>query len=396
MERSRPTQVAVLTPPGRGAVATIAIEGPRAAELVAQYLHTRRPDAWARAEPGQIVVARWLADDGEEIVACRHSAERVELHCHGGRAAVERIVGELVARGAMLLDWREWVRQHHPDPIAVEALEALAKAPTRRTAAILLDQFHGSLRTAFDRIEMSIHAGDVSGALCEVDLLLSAASIGRHLIDPWLVVIAGAPNVGKSSLLNSIGGYERAIVCDTPGTTRDVLTVTTALDGWPVEFADTAGLREPEGAIEAAGVELAHQRMQSADLVVLVFDGSCPWSAADTQLAAQWQNTMYVHNKLDLGIVDQAMRPQGFFVSALSGEGIDRLLAAIVERLVLLPPLPGAAVPFSDNQIAALTAARAALTKTSFMEAADALQNVMPRTMTAGARWPPEDDRSSR
>jgi tRNA modification GTPase len=88
------------------------------------------------------------------------------------------------------------------------------------------------------------------------------------------VVIAGPPNVGKSSLINALLGYQRAIVFDQPGTTRDVLTATTAIDGWPVELADTAGIREGDDAIETEGVARALAEIRAADLVVEVWDAS--------------------------------------------------------------------------------------------------------------------------
>ena len=96
--------------------------------------------------------------------------------------------------------------------------------------------------------------------------------IGRHLTRPWQVVLTGPPNTGKSSLLNAILGYSRAIVDPTAGTTRDVVTAVTALDGWPVEISDTAGIRATNAAVEQAGIRLAEQRIADADLVVLVLD----------------------------------------------------------------------------------------------------------------------------
>ena len=90
---------------------------------------------------------------------------------------------------------------------------------------------------------------------------LTNCSAGRNWgcisSNPWRVVVFGAPNVGKSSLINALAGYERAIVSPTPGTTRDVVTVTTAIDGWPVQLSDTAGFRETQDELESAGIELA-------------------------------------------------------------------------------------------------------------------------------------------
>ena len=104
--------------------------------------------------------------------------------------------------------------------------------------------------------------------------MLQFRDLGLHLTTPWRVVLAGAPNVGKSSLMNAIAGYQRAIVSPTPGTTRDVVTVTTAIDGWPVQLADTAGLRETQDELESAGVALADAAIGEADLVIVVSDAS--------------------------------------------------------------------------------------------------------------------------
>ena len=111
--------------------------------------------------------------------------------------------------------------------------------------------------------------------------------VGLRLIAGWRVVLAGRPNVGKSRLLNALTGYDRAIVDATPGTTRDVVTARTALDGWPVELADTAGLRPSDDPIEASGVALARARQGEADLVLVVLDRSEPLTDIDRAIVAE-------------------------------------------------------------------------------------------------------------
>ena len=106
----------------------------------------------------------------------------------------------------------------------------------------------------------------------QIAILLARADLGRHLVRPWSVVLAGPVNVGKSSLINALAGYGRSIVHHAPGTTRDAVTAATAIDGWPVELCDTAGLRPAATPVERAGIERAQERLAQADLAVLVFD----------------------------------------------------------------------------------------------------------------------------
>src|SRR5262249_42285045 len=130
--------------------------------------------------------------------------------------------------------------------------------------------------------------------------LLNRAPLGAHLTQPWRVVIAGPPNVGKSSLINAILGYERAIVFDQPGTTRDVVTAATALDGWPVELADTAGLPAGVDPLDRAGIERETAQADEADCLLLVFDASQPWTHEHELLIERWPSAIVVHNKHDL------------------------------------------------------------------------------------------------
>ena len=200
----------------------------------------------------------------------------------------------------------------------------------------------GALRQALDEITKHVAAGDVTLSLAEIDALLDQAPVGLHLVEPWRVVLAGRPNVGKSSLINALVGYERAIVHATPGTTRDLVTAAAALDGWPVELTDTAGLHASDDALEQAGMSLARERLQRADLVVLVFDASSLWLAEDEALARQWPTALCVFNKCDLLRPDDRndVRP-GRRTSAVSGQGIEELGRDISERLVSEPPSAG-------------------------------------------------------
>jgi len=358
MPDASPLLLIQLTPPGRGAVASLRIDGPGALDVVARHFVARSGRPLNDFPPGRIVVGQFASGGfaggtptlREEVVLNRHSDSVVELHCHGGLAAVARIEEILVSGGCRRMSWQEWTASQEAHPFTAAARLALAEARTTRAAAILLDQYRGALRRAVEKIEASLHAGTEEVARQQIEALLAHAATGLHLIRPWQVVVAGRPNVGKSSLVNAIAGYQRAIVHNTPGTTRDIVGVQTAMDGWPVEISDTAGLRETGERIEQVGVDLAREKILIADLIVLVFDNSLPWSEQDQALVDTYPMALPAHNKSDLPRAS-GRRPAGLEISAVHSTGIDGLCHEIAGRLVPHPPPPGAAVPFEPAQI---------------------------------------------
>jgi tRNA modification GTPase len=320
------TVVSVLTPPGAGAIATVEVAGPKAWQIARQLF---KP-AGKKPLPEESTLHRfWFGKwaDGDEVVLAVKQIKPetvVEIHCHGGRRVVPWLIGSLTACGfAMRL------AKPHAVPVT--------QAPTLRTAAILLDQYHGTFERAIQGLLDSFDPA----ALAE---LASFAPLGRHLVEPWKVAIAGLPNVGKSSLVNALAGYQRSVVSEFPGTTRDVVTVPVAFDGWPVELADTAGLREAAG-LEAEGIALADRYLHEADLVIWVMDATEPREPHPGLSIG-----LRVLNKCDRM---QPALPDAIRVSALTGAGIPGLAAAIARHLVPHPPVPGAAVPFT-NQLADL------------------------------------------
>src|SRR5205814_566998 len=165
-------------------------------------------------------------------------------------------------------------RRTGDDAARSAAAAELVRAPTTRTAAVLLDQYHGAFERALQIAQAALEQQDLDAATRLLNELAEHAPLGRHLTTPWRVVVAGAPNVGKSSLVNALAGFQRSVVAATPGTTRDVVTTLIAVDGWPVELADTAGLRLGAGSLEAKGIEMARSAAAAADLCLWVLDAS--------------------------------------------------------------------------------------------------------------------------
>lgn len=346
------------TPVGRSAIATVMLWGDDATSLVHAKFRAASGLALSDIPLDRITFGTWKGDDGpgEELVVCRRNEQLIEIHCHGGIAAHDAIISSLVSSGCLRVDWHRWLQSTGGEKVAVEARIALAGARTTRTAEILLGQLNGALQNAISSAIHHLNVNESPTASQIIDRLVALANVGLHLATPWQVVLAGSPNVGKSSLINAILGYERAIVYDQPGTTRDVVAASTAIDGWPLELADTAGLRVAEGAIEEQGVSMARGRAAQADLLLLVFDASLPWSDADTELLSQHPHALIIHNKCDQAL-DDRNRPDGIHTSATCGDGIQTLLETVVSRLVPVEPDVGEAVPFTQRQVAHLSRA---------------------------------------
>ena len=355
-------RVCVLTPQGRGAVAVVRVWGPSALGVADAAFRPRRGLSLAESPPGRLRLGRMGAGMGDEVVAVVIADEppEVEVYAHGGAAAVALVVEALVSEGAEVRRPVAWVRHDARAAIAAEAFVDLARASTVRTAEILLEQAQGALeadiREALDAL--ADHPAEAIGFL---DALLDLARVGLRLIAGWRVVLAGRPNVGKSRLLNALAGYDRAIVDAMPGTTRDVVTARTALEGWPVELADTAGLRPSDDPIETSGVALARARQGEADLVLVVLDRSEPLTDIDRAVVSEHARGLIVANKCDLPAAWSPADLGAVAVSAQHGDGIEELVAGIASRLVPDLPPPSRGVPFRASQVRRLQAARNAL-----------------------------------
>jgi pantothenate kinase type III len=351
--------LAVLTASGRGAIAVVRIWGPDAVSLADRAFRPARAKSLASSPVGQPRVGRIGEGLGDEVVAVIVETDppEVEIQCHGGSAAVDLVVEALVASGGQIRPARAWAKYASGSTIQAEAALVLARASTAQVAGILLDQASG----AFDRALCRLLEADESEALLMLDRLIERAKVGIHLTSGWRVVLAGRPNVGKSRLLNALAGFDRSIVDPTPGTTRDVVTTLAAFDGWPVELADTAGIRATLEAIESQGVTLARDRQRNADLVVVVLDRSEPLGPLDRSVLFDHPNGLVVANKSDLPPAWDEVTIGALAVSAERGDGVARLVQAIARRIVPEIPETGSACPFRPVHLHRLRAIREAL-----------------------------------
>lgn len=344
------TRFAVLTPNGVGAVATIVVVGPDAWNMCRAAI--RRADG--RQFPKEICEAHaWTGEiglpPGETVIVAARQLDTtpcVEIHCHGGLEVIRYLGHELTRQGAAETSAAEMVRPLSIDGIRALAARQLTLATTRKTAALLLDQFQGALSRAIEAIAVNLDSGNTAEAGRLIAALQSNCSVGRHLVTPWRVVVAGAPNVGKSSLINYIAGHHRCIVAPAPGTTRDLVSTFVAIDGWPVELVDTAGQHETSDKIEVQGIARARAEMARADL--------CLW-VVDSSKAPKWVehvagNTLIVVNKIDIPAAwPMPSEMHAARISALTGAGVDELCQRISAWLIPIPPRPGEAIPFTPE-----------------------------------------------
>ena len=306
-----------LTPSGRGAVGSFLLCGEGALDAFLPHWQGKKPveghSVWGRL---------LLAGSGgyEEAVVCRTGDNALEIHIHGGEQIASAIETLFLQQGAVKKTWQE---HFTPDTTQRDlALRLLPFAPTERTAQILLDQYNGA----------SEHDPSARERFSE---------LGKHLVKPFRVVLAGASNAGKSSLLNAILGFQRSLVHPVAGTTRDVVGGQTALEGFPVTFFDTAGFRETRDDLERQGIDRSLRSLSDADLVIWVVDLAVGESQHPPCPAEK--NMLICHNKIDLVPSHLAGTP-ALATSALTGEGIETLLSEVIRRLVPIQPMPGEGV----------------------------------------------------
>jgi tRNA modification GTPase len=371
---------AVITPRGRGAVATIRLCGDaalldRAAVPIFQAANGR---GLSQQEAGRIAYGRWGRDTVEDVVVCRIDDSTWEVHCHGGERAVERVLRDCRHLGAAIVDAHRLAAATR-DVLETELHEALRRATTWRAAEFLLSQADGRLQGAYRSLShVDWTAEGRRFAKESLARLLRWSNFGVHLTQPWRIVLTGRPNVGKSSLINALLGYQRSIVFDEPGTTRDVLTAETAFEGWPVQLIDTAGMRIAEESLEAEGIARARRQLVDADLVLRLVDISQPAEEEASQPAGSPGDSppaMVVAHKCDLADRwGSALPADALKVSSVTGEGLETLQREMIRRLIPEVPALEEPVPVTPRQGACLEEAFAAVSSGDEFRYRDALR----------------------
>jgi tRNA modification GTPase len=391
------TIVAAATPPGRGGVGIVRISGPKTPELAATLLGELPAARLA-------TFARFLDAQQDPIDAglalffpAPHSytGEHVlELHGHGGPLVLEALVGRALELGARRAQPGEFTqRAFLNDKLDLAQAEAIAdmidagsRAAVRAAMRSLQGEFSAMVRGLTEAvIELRTY---VEAAIDfpeeEIDFLadrelaerfqavrnhfegvLASARQGRLLREGMVVVIAGRPNAGKSSLLNRLAGYDAAIVTPVPGTTRDVVRERIHLDGMPLHVLDTAGLRQGGDVVEEEGIRRAQAEMQRADRVLFVIDTvQDPEGTAvreeRARLPADVPLTL-VFNKCDLAVglpvADEVGGPPRFVISALTGAGLPELRAHL-KACMGYQSVDGGAISARKRHLEALSLAR--------------------------------------
>ncbi len=358
-ERHETSTAAVLTPSGRGAVATVRVVGPPDILDAPPPLFVAANGRPVGEQPlNRLCYGRWGRQEfQEEVVVCRTTENETEIHCHGGIGAVRRVLNDLQSRRVRVCSWQEQLAERL-EPLSVECYEALTKASTERTALILLEQTRRLPEAVAELNELAqtllkepTTADEIRAKIQErLTSLLRWADFGLHLTEPWTVVVVGRPNVGKSSLINRLLGYDRSIVWERPGTTRDAVWAETAFDGWPVRLCDTAGVRETTEELERSGIQLVEQLSAQADCRLLVLDTSEPPTTEDLQLLKRWPDALIVAHKSDKPCRWDTLPTPAVAVSSLTGEGLQELAQRIVKHLVPETPPADTPLPLTPRQ----------------------------------------------
>lgn len=350
------TICALSTPPGKSAIAVMRITGIDAIKIAAKCISD--PDKLFTTRGGDSLYTNILDANGNHIDDVIVTAFRapysytgedlVEIHTHGSTLIIDLLQHLLQSSGARLAEAGEFSRRAYMNgKISLQDLELLllrvdASSENSLTKAESLvakkydklREIYGSLIALLAQVNAQIDFGEsdlvhvegleeqTSNIESSLQEYLAQASNRSANKGYYSVALVGPPNVGKSSLFNALLKYERSIVSDTPGTTRDYLEAFIIIEGFRIKLIDTAGLREAIEAIESKGIALGKSATEEADLTLRITD-------PQSRTVAALQSEVLIHNKSDLDKYTEAIS-----ISAITGEGLDSLISFLRERLL--------------------------------------------------------------
>lgn len=370
------TICAIATAQGEGGIAIIRVSGNKALEIVSNIFKPKnkfdiKTMKTYTMKYGNIVDKN--NDVIDEVIISYMKGPRsftaedvVEINCHGGVVSTNRVLEEVIRAGARLAEPGEFTKRAflngRIDLSQAEAVIDIIRAKTDLAMKSAMMQSSGRLSQEINKLReyllnvlalieyavdfteddeepdetIPVRVGEgLDKAILEMSRLLKSANEGKLIRDGLKMTIIGKPNVGKSSLMNALLQEQRAIVTDIPGTTRDVIEEFINLDGIPVKITDTAGIRETEDIVEKIGVERSKEKLEEADLVVLMIDTSRAIEAEDREIieVVKDKNTIVLLNKVDLEekISRDELKDFSNFIeiSAKTGFGIEDLKAKI-------------------------------------------------------------------
>ncbi|MCF0153771.1 MAG: tRNA uridine-5-carboxymethylaminomethyl(34) synthesis GTPase MnmE [Megasphaera sp.] len=413
------TIAAIATPLGESGIGVIRISGSHAYDVGDAIFRSSSGKPLAQRRDRSIQYGLIAADDGrpvDEVLLLimkgphSYTAEDVlEIQCHGGRKALEEILGLVLSHGARMANPGEFTQRAfingRIDLAQAEAVMDVIQAKSRQGLTSAVNQLEGRLSKVIGamrqdltdfitRLEVTIDypeedleditVPDVAGAirkqLAALDDMLEASHDGRIIRDGVMAAIAGTPNAGKSSLLNRLLQEDRAIVTDVPGTTRDVLEEWISLKGVPVCLVDTAGIRETDDTVEKIGVTKAKAYMDKADIILVVIDSSRPLSDEDRTILEDTKdrNVLIVLNKSDLTpvVAESDLESYGHPVLTLSantGKGLEALKEQLLSLALSHADTAGSALLTNTRHIELVRQSREALKR-----ALDTIEAGMP------------------